>query len=232
MKFSVTRRLALSSLLLRLLVFSVYAVSSVDLGTAGCFGVLAGSNVTNTGSSVITGNVGVWPGTAVVGFPPGIVGRTIPAVSNADTSFLSWIDSQDKKLGQWPDVAKSESAVEQFKEHLEQVRFETLASAQPPKQSRNSVGGVLVPACYRLERLAEDPLSTRSTQDGGNKAQQDPEPQVGCCCLLNTSGATPVWDCVGGTDGTTVSKKQCAKKAEDAGNVKHRWHPGKCADRD
>ena len=186
MKFRVTRRLALSYLRLPLLVLSVYAVSSVDLGTAGCFGVLAGSTVTNTGSSVITG----------------------------------------------PDVAKSESAVEQFKKHLEQLRFETLTSAQPPKQSRNRVEDALVPACYRLERLNEGPLSTRSTQEGGNKAQQDPEPQVGCCCLLNTSGATPVWDCVGGTDGTTISKKQCAKKAEDAGNVKHRWHPGKCADRD
>jgi uncharacterized protein YhjY with autotransporter beta-barrel domain len=43
------------------------------LGTAETYGVLAGSTVTNTGSSVIMGNVGVAPGTAVVGFPPGIV---------------------------------------------------------------------------------------------------------------------------------------------------------------
>src|SRR4029079_16290538 len=35
------------------------------------FGVLAGSAVTNTGATVVTGNVGVWPGTAITGFPPG-----------------------------------------------------------------------------------------------------------------------------------------------------------------
>jgi hypothetical protein len=47
--------------------------AQISLGTAASFGVLAGSTVTNTGASVITGNVGVSPGTAVTGFPPGIV---------------------------------------------------------------------------------------------------------------------------------------------------------------
>jgi hypothetical protein len=37
------------------------------------FGVLAGSSVTNTGTSVINGSVGVSPGTAITGFPPGLV---------------------------------------------------------------------------------------------------------------------------------------------------------------
>jgi hypothetical protein len=51
-----------------------------DLGTARSFGVLGASTVTNTGASIVNGDLGVWSGTAVTGFPsPGTVNGTIHA---------------------------------------------------------------------------------------------------------------------------------------------------------
>lgn len=50
----------------------------VKLATAGPFAVLAGTTVTNTGPSVLNGDLGVWPGTAIEGF-------TFPAVVNGAT---------------------------------------------------------------------------------------------------------------------------------------------------
>lgn len=55
--------------------FSTGACSQapVVLGTAGAFAVLAGSTVTNTGPTSVTGDLGVSPSSAVTGFPPGIL---------------------------------------------------------------------------------------------------------------------------------------------------------------
>jgi hypothetical protein len=57
------------------------AWAQASLGTAEPFAVLAGSAVTNTGTSVITGDLGVHPGGAPTGFPPGIVTGTIHAAN-------------------------------------------------------------------------------------------------------------------------------------------------------
>ena len=58
-------------------VAALAAQAPVGLGTADSFAVLAGSTVTNTGASTINGNLGLSPGTAVTGFPPGHVNGTI-----------------------------------------------------------------------------------------------------------------------------------------------------------
>lgn len=56
--------------------------ATVDLGTAEPFLVLGGQTVTNTGPTIVDGDLGVSPGSAVTGFPPGVVNGTIHA---ADT---------------------------------------------------------------------------------------------------------------------------------------------------
>ena len=49
----------------------------IDLGVAQSFAVLAGQGVTNTGFTVVTGDLGTHPNPAVDNFPPGIVNGAI-----------------------------------------------------------------------------------------------------------------------------------------------------------
>jgi Ice-binding-like/PEP-CTERM motif len=58
--------LTLSFLLIPFAALSAYA-DPINLGTAGSYAVLAGSAVTNTGSSTLNGNLGVSPGCALSG---------------------------------------------------------------------------------------------------------------------------------------------------------------------
>jgi uncharacterized repeat protein (TIGR01451 family) len=79
--------------------------TQVDLGTATSFAVLAGSTVTNTGPSVINGDLGVYPGTSVTGFPPGIVNGTVHATDAVAQQAQSDLTiAYNDAAGRAPDV--------------------------------------------------------------------------------------------------------------------------------
>ena len=69
------------------------AAVAVPLGSASAFGVLAGSTVTSTGATHVIGDLGVSPGSAVTGFPPGTVTGTIyaadPTAAQAEADLTS-----------------------------------------------------------------------------------------------------------------------------------------------
>jgi hypothetical protein len=70
-------RLAIGALVVGVLIARpAFAATLPALGTAAIFAVLAGSTLSNSGPTVASGELGLSPGTAVTGFPPGTVNGT------------------------------------------------------------------------------------------------------------------------------------------------------------
>jgi Ice-binding-like len=77
------------------------AQTNPSLGTAGAYAVLGASTVTNTGPTVLFGDLGVSPGAAITGFPPGQVTQFTHAADadalgaqNAVTTAYNELSSQ------------------------------------------------------------------------------------------------------------------------------------------
>jgi Ice-binding-like/Bacterial Ig-like domain len=60
--------------------------ATVPLGSTCNFGCLGGATLTNSGDSIITGEVGVWPGASITGFPPGTATGFDAGNAAADTA--------------------------------------------------------------------------------------------------------------------------------------------------
>ena len=53
-----------------------WSATSPNLGVAAAASVVAGTTVTNTGPTTLSGGLDLFPGTSVTGFPPGVIGGT------------------------------------------------------------------------------------------------------------------------------------------------------------
>ena len=107
--------------------------TAVSLGSITSGGnnlaVLASSTVTNTGATVVNGDVGVWPGTAVTGFPPGnATGAIYFGVAPADAAQSSLTAAFNDAAGRPADADVAGNLG---------GRTLTRASTSPPRRSKS-----------------------------------------------------------------------------------------------
>jgi hypothetical protein len=126
-----------------------FATAPVPLGTANSFAVLAGTEVTNTGPTVVTGDLGVSPGSSCTGLPapctgggPGVVNGTIhktdPVAASAQSALTTAYSDAAGRTPQTHDYGTTDKALD---------------------------GLSLVPGIYGLGHAATANLSTTLTLD-------------------------------------------------------------------
>jgi hypothetical protein len=119
-----------------------FGAAAINLGAATPDAVVAGTTITNTGNSVLTGDISLSPGSSITGFPPGTVAGTTDA---ADATSLAAQTSATAAYG----VAASETP------------FTTVAGG--------TVGGLtLSPGVYRASSAMQ--LTGPLTLNGGGDA--------------------------------------------------------------
>src|SRR5580700_2927189 len=80
----------------------LYGPSALVAQQLNTFAVLGGSTVTNTGNTAVTGNLGVSPGSAVTGFPPGTLTGTIYAADAVAAQAQSDLTTLYNQLANTP----------------------------------------------------------------------------------------------------------------------------------
>ncbi|HCR89958.1 MAG TPA: hypothetical protein DIW50_05765 [Prolixibacteraceae bacterium] len=83
--------------------FAMTGPLAIDLTCAAPYAVMAGSTITSTGPSIINGDVALSPGSALVGFPPGVINGTqqitTPIAAAAKLCLTTaYIDGQGRSL--------------------------------------------------------------------------------------------------------------------------------------
>jgi hypothetical protein len=66
------------------------APAPIAMGVASTYGALGATTLTSTGQTVITGDIGTYPGPAITGFPPGVYSgeNTAGTASQAQAACL------------------------------------------------------------------------------------------------------------------------------------------------
>jgi hypothetical protein len=63
-------------------------VAKIYLGTAAPYGVIAFTTITNRGNTIVDGLLGLFPGSAITGVPPGLSG----GINSANTAASKALD--------------------------------------------------------------------------------------------------------------------------------------------